>query len=115
MERKCGWLELQYKMFWSEKYKAFCYLVVADTMSEEEIKEKIGISDGESMTIDYSCDVNCTGVVDASDAQLAYDVYKAKYSDFTIVSMEKFLRADANGDGIVDMTDAQAIISEILK
>ena len=60
-------------------------------------------------------DVNGTGILDASDAQLVYNMYNAVYNEFTSdVTMEKFLRADANGDNKVDVKDAEVIINKIL-
>ena len=39
----------------------------------------------------------------------------AVYNEFTSdVTMEKFLRADANGDNKVDVKDAEVIINKIL-
>ena len=44
--------------------------------------------------VKQSYDVNETGVVDINDAQLTYDIYSGKYTDFEKVSVRKFLRAD---------------------
>lgn len=102
-------------MFWSEKYNAYCYLVIAGTLSAEDAKAKVGIADGTVTNVDYGMDVNGTGKVDASDAQLVHNMYNASYSAFTEdVTMEKFLRADVNTDGNVNTEDAAAIISSIL-
>lgn len=102
-------------MFWSEKYKAYCYLVVSDTLSVEDAKAEIGIMDGEKVTVADSMDVNGTGTLDASDAQLTFNMYNAVYSNFTDdVTMEKFLRADVNGDNKIDVKDAEAIVNQIL-
>ena len=102
-------------MFWSEAYDAYCYLVIAETLSLETAKAAINIADGAAVEIDYGMDVNMTDKVDANDAQLAYDIYRVLYNDFKTVSVEKMLRADVNWDGKVDTEDAAAIISEILK
>ena len=103
------------KMFWSEKYNAYCYLIVSNEyLTLEEVKNSIGIVEGTADEVDYSMDVNCTGKVDASDAQLTYDIYNAMYSNFTTVSMKKFLSADVNVDGKVNVADATAIINHIL-
>lgn len=102
-------------MFWSEKYGAYCYLAIAETLSTEEAAAKVNITDGAAVTVDYGMDVNKTGKVDASDAQLTYNMYNAEYVSFTAeVSVEKFLRADVNGDGKVNVEDATAIIASIL-
>ena len=42
-------------------------------------------------------------------------MYNAKYEDFDTVSMHKFLEADVNGDGIVNVQDSTAVVTEILK
>lgn len=104
------------KMFWSEKYGTYCYLVVSATLAEATAKTQIGIIDGTATTVDYGMDVNMTGRVDASDPQLVYNMYNAEYMNFTEdVTMEKFLRADVNGDGLINVKDPIAIISNILK
>lgn len=104
-------------MFWSDKYKAYCYLVMAQTLEDAEVENKIGIIDGTAKSVDYGMDVNMTGTVDASDAQLVYNIYNVVYNGFTSddMTMEKFLRADVNGDKEVNVTDAAAIISHLLK
>lgn len=92
-------------------------VVIAETLSDEEAKAEIGIMDGEKVIIDNgnNMDVNGTGILDASDAQLVYNMYNAVYNEFTSdVTMEKFLRADANGDNKVDVKDAEVIINKIL-
>ncbi len=54
-----------------------------------------------------------TGTKDANDAQLIYDLYNARYDSFTAVTMEKCLRADVNGDGVLTVEDAAAVVSSI--
>ena len=103
-------------MFWSEKYGTYCYLVIAATLSMEDAAAMVGITDGEAVVVDYGMDVNKTGKVDASDAQLTYNIYNTLYSNFDAdATMEKFLRADINADCKVNVEDATAIIAEILK
>lgn len=102
-------------MFWSEKYNTYCYLVIAETISADEVTSKVGIADGTATNVDYGMDVNMSGKVDTSDAQLTYNIYNAMYAAFTEdVTVEKFLRADVNYDGEVNTTDAAAIITHIL-
>lgn len=60
--------------------------------------------------VKQSYDVNETGVVDINDAQLTYDIYSGKYTDFEKVSVRKFLRADVNHDKTVNSTDAVAVV-----
>ena len=66
------------------------------------------------MTIAYNGDVNLTGSVDINDAQLVWNMYNAKYSDFTAVNIRKFLEADMNGDKTLDTKDATAIVTDYI-
>lgn len=101
-------------MFWSDKYACYCYLAIAPTLTQEEASAKIGISDSTAVPVDYGMDVNKTGMVDASDAQLVYNMYNALYSEFDAdTTVEKFLRADINADSKVDVQDATAIIDSL--
>ena len=104
-------------MYWSEKYNAYCWLVISGNTSdavEAEAKEKIVTAHANKVAIAYTGDVNLTGTVDVNDAQLAYDMYNAKYSDFVKTSAQKFLSADVNADGVVNVSDATAIVNIIL-
>lgn len=103
-------------MFWSEEYGCYCYLIIAETFTSEEAAAKVAITDGEAVSVDYNNDVNMTGLVDASDAQLVYNMYNVLYKEFSAdVTVEKFLRADINADGTVNVEDAAAIITGILE
>ena len=62
--------------------------------------------------VKQSYDVNETGVVDINDAQLTYDIYSGKYTDFEKVSVRKFLRADVNLDKAVNSTDAVTVVKK---
>ena len=64
---------------------------------------------GTATTVSGSGDVNLNGKVNIVDAQLAYDIATAYYTDFSVVSMEGFLEAEVNGDASIDATDARAI------
>ncbi len=103
-------------MFWSEKYNAYCILVAADTMNADDvIASDLALVPGAAVSVSYGCDVNKSGKVDANDAQLVYNMYKADYAGFDAdVTMEKFLRADVNGSGSVNVDDAAAVITAIL-
>lgn len=94
----------------------YAWLVIVDegqTLTQEEAAAKVAISAADNVvTITPSFDVNMTGKVDVNDAQLVYDMYNGTYSDFTQVSVEKFLRADVNGTKAVDHTDAVAIVNQ---
>lgn len=102
-------------MFWSAKYDAYCYLTIAETLDIETAAAYVGIADGTAVNVDYGMDVNMTDKVDASDAQLIYNMYNVVYNGFTEeATAEKFLRADVNGDAIVNVTDAAAVIDHLL-
>ena len=60
--------------------------------------------------VKQSYDVNETNLVDINDAQLTYDIYSGKYTDFEKVSIRKFLRADVNLDKAVNSADAVAVV-----
>ena len=94
----------------------YAWLVIVDkgqTLTQEEAAAKVAISAADNVvTITPSFDVNMTGKVDVNDAQLVYDMYNGTYSDFTKVSVEKFLRADVNANKAVDHTDAVAIVNQ---
>ena len=102
------------EMIWSEAYDAYCCLVISAT--EPEINEEtLTLATGTAESLNSSNDVNRTGKVDANDAQLVYDLYNKKYTDFSRVSMEKFLLADTNHDRAVTVTDTMAIVNEIVR
>ena len=102
-------------MYWSEKYGTYCYLTVASTLNAEEVAAKVGITDGTAVNVEYGMDVNKTGKIDASDAQLVYNMYNAVYAHFTTdATVEKFLRADVNSDSKINIEDATAIIANLL-
>lgn len=94
----------------------YAWLVIVDkgqTLTQEEVAAKVAISAADNVvTITQGFDVNMTGKVDVNDAQLVYDMYNGAYSDFTQVSMEKFLRADVNATKTVDHTDGVAIVNQ---
>lgn len=94
----------------------YAWLVIVgkgQTLTQEEAAAKVAISAADNVvTITPSFDVNMTGKADVNDAQLVYDMYNGTYSDFTQVSVEKFLRADVNATKAVDHTDAVAIVNQ---
>lgn len=104
------------KMFWSEKYNAYCYLMITAEAAPTVSADDLAIIQGTADSVDYGMDVNQSEKVDANDAQLVYNMYNAEYSDFTEnVTVEKFLRADVNGDKTVNTEDAAAIIAKIIQ
>lgn len=107
-------------MYISTKYNedksTYCYLVISDkslTDMQAEAVEKVTQISATSDSVSNNGDVNGTAVVDINDAQLTYDMYNAKYTDFATVSMVKFLRADMNGSKNLNTEDAVAIVAAI--
>ena len=94
----------------------YAWLVIVDegqTLTQEEAAAEVAISAADNVvTITPSFDVNRTGKADVNDAQLVYDMYNGTYSDFTKVSVEKFLRADVTATKAVDHADAVAIVNQ---
>lgn len=91
----------------------YSWLVIVDkgeafdkAMAEANIMQASATA--EEVTQSY--DVNETNVVDINDAQLTYDIYSGKYTDFEKVSVRKFLRADVTKDKVVNSTDAVAVV-----
>lgn len=102
-------------MYWSNKYNSYAILVIEDTADLSVSKGFALVTVAAVPTVSYNGDVNGTGVRDANDAQLVYNMYNVKYNEFTAnVTMDKFLKADVNGDGLLNVSDASAIISQIL-
>lgn len=108
-------------MFWSVKYNngkgAYAFLVISDkNMGDVKAEAAAAIKDGSETptVIDYSGDINKTGLIDINDAQFVWNMYNAKYSNFsTTSSMESFLCADMNGDHVLNVSDAAAVVDKI--
>lgn len=105
-------------MFYSEKYAANCWLVIS-AESEDTVKvaaiAAIAESTETAANVDYSGNANQTGTTDVNDAQFVYNVYNAVYESFEAASRAQLLAADVNGDKTVNVSDAAAIVSIILK
>ena len=92
----------------------YSWLVIVDKNQEftaDTAKANIKAADATAEEVAQSYDVNETKVVDINDAQLVYDIYSGKYTDFDKVSVRKFLRADVNNTKTVDATDAVAVVA----
>lgn len=107
-------------MYWSEQYQAYAWLVitdnaeVADAAAMEALAlSKLGQVQAARIAVDYSGDINGTGLVDINDAQLVYNMYNARYQDFSTISMLMFLRADLNGSRNLNVQDAAAVVALI--
>lgn len=104
-------------MYWSEKYKAYSYLVISEnteTLMKTEAIGKIAEASADKTELKYDFDVNQSGLVDVNDAQLVYGMYNAAYNDFEKVSIRKFLEADVNGSKDVTVEDASAVVNSFI-
>lgn len=91
----------------------YSWLVIVDkneTFTVATAEANITQASATAEEVKQSYDVNETGVEDINDAQLTYDIYSGKYTDFEKVSVRKFLRADVNLDKAVNSTDAVAVV-----
>ena len=91
----------------------YSWLVIVDkseTFTVATAEANINQASATAEEVKQSYDVNETGVVDINDAQLTYDIYSGKYTDFEKVSVRKFLRADVNLDKAVNSTDAVVVV-----
>ena len=119
------------QMYWSDEYNkenggAYAWLLIPDetngTKTPEDLKTEavaaIKAVEGKKISIDYGGDVNLTKVVDINDAQFVWNMYNAEYKDdttFQTVNRQKYLTADVNGDGVLNTTDAAAVVDIIKK
>lgn len=101
-------------MLWSDKYNAYSWLVIAETLSAEDALSAISVKAVSKQAVDYSMDINGTERIDAADAQFVYNMYTAEYNSFTNVAEAMFLAADQNGNSKIDVADATVITNAIL-
>lgn len=91
----------------------YSWLVIVDkneAFDQATAEAKITQASATAEEVTQSYDVNETGLVDINDAQLTYDIYSGKYTDFEKVSVRKFLRADVTKDKVVNSADAVAVV-----
>ena len=105
-------------MFVSEKYEgAYCYLMISGkTLAEVQTDAAALVTQksGAARSVAYDGDVNGTAVVDVNDAQLVYDMYLARYGEFTQqLPVEAFLKADMDGSRSITVKDAAEIVARI--
>lgn len=92
----------------------YSWLVIVDkneTFDQATAEANITQASATAEEVTQSYDVNETNLVDINDAQLTYDIYSGKYTDFEKVSVRKFLRADVTSDKVVNSADAVAVIA----
>lgn len=111
-------------LFWSNQYNAYCYLVVSDQTNIDTLKSdilsKLSVADGTVTSISYNGNVNLTkdasgeAVIDVNDAQLVWNMYSVVYNSISdSVTVEKFLEADMDGNGYLNVNDAALVVAEI--
>ena len=91
----------------------YSWLVIVnkgETFDKATAAAKITQASATAEEVTQSYDVNETNLVDINDAQLTYDIYSGKYTDFEKVSVRKFLRADVTSDKVVNSADAVAVV-----
>lgn len=91
----------------------YSWLVIVDkneAFDQATAEAKITQASATAEEVTQSYDVNETGLVDINDAQLTYDIYSGKYTDFEKVSVRKLLRADVTKDKVVNSADAVAVV-----
>ena len=110
-------------MFFTKKYAAegsafeknvYVYLQLLkkdEALSQEDAAERLTLVKETSPTIDADSDMNGSGKADEEDARLTYNIYNAMYWDFDELPMAWFLGADVNLDGVVNVQDAETIVS----
>ena len=92
----------------------YSWLVIVnkgETFDKATAAAKITQASATAEEVTQSYDVNETNLADINDAQLTYDIYSGKYTDFEKVSVRKFLRADVTSDKVVNSADAVAVIA----
>lgn len=108
-------------MYWSDRYKAYCYLIISDKDEDvalAEARDAITAESGARVSVVYDGDINGSRRVDINDAQMVYGMYNARYERFSIeASIMKFLKADMASDGNsamkLDVADAAALVNMI--
>lgn len=102
-------------MYYSDAYQSWCTLTVESrSLTADLAMEKIDTQPNQVNVIRTgNCDINLTGTVDVNDAQLVYDMYKARYTEFEKISVKSFLLADVNADRKVALNDVVAVLHAI--
>lgn len=116
----------------TEAKTEWSYLVIVgngQTFNDDDAKAKITDITATAENLDNNYNVNESGIqegdpvgtVDINDAQLVYDMYMNHYEAFydaeheNMPTIRKFLRADTNGDKMIDTKDAAAVVAEIIR
>ena len=90
---------------------AYMYVVDAEPTTEQA-RRAISTTVGQADSLTVNGDANDSGLLDANDAQLVYDMCMRMY-DLNDLTQPMWLRADANGDQTIDILDVQCILQSL--
>lgn len=102
-------------------YNAYCLLVEAVSadaaIAAVKAENALSLVGTTATKIVYTGDVNMTGKVDINDAQLVWNMYNVSSNIISFSTdaktMEKYLRADVNGNRVLNVAeDAVAVVSK---
>ncbi len=118
---KLNELKYQYQgvdLLWSEKYECYLTMVPSD-VTAGAAAVALELVDGTAPEIVYDGDINGDNHLLIDDVQLVYDLYTvyeaySHDSGYDLVSVVGRLKADYNGDGVVDVLDVRLIQKSLL-
>ena len=99
-------------MFYVAAYNAYAWLVEGD-INATDAGKLVEAGSGTIVTINAGYDVNKTGAVDFNDYLAAFGCYNIVTDYPVLIKMELYLRADVNGDKVVNAADIAAIAALI--
>ena len=97
-----------------QKYSWLVEVGENETLTVESATAQIAVTEATSTVLEQTYNVNESSALDINDAQLVYDLYNNVYQSIATVGMQKFLRADVNGSGNINVSDAAAVVSAII-
>ena len=97
-----------------QKYSWLVEVVEGETLTVEAATAQIAVTEATSTVLEQTYNVNESSALDINDAQLVYDLYNNVYQSIETVGMQKFLRADVNGSGNINVQDASAVVTAII-
>ena len=98
-----------------QKYSWLAEAGENESLTVEAATAQITVTEATSTVLEQdNYNVNESSALDINDAQLVYDLYNNVYQSIETVGMQKFLRADVNGSGNINVSDAAAVVNAIL-
>ena len=98
-------------MLYVPEHSAYMY-VVDTAVTPEQARKALNTAVGQAKSVTVNGDANDSGQLDVNDAQLVYDMYMDTYQ-FNALTQAMWLRADANGDQIINVQDVQCILDQL--